>query len=175
MANMYAATDHTGITPIPSTARIEEPEPEVEMTEPPPPVPSIRETEASPLLSLPPPFPTIEEPKRPKGKYPLVRQQSAPPGSLLPPRSTLSPLPKLPPQRPIINARDGLSDLPEFPEVQLRGKSLGRKSRPNSGESTNSASLDPEATANAFRKALRTNSSNQYRRVSRYPLMNCGT
>ena len=154
---MYTATDHTGITPIPSTAKMIEPEPEVMETvpEPPPPAP-INEVEVSPLLPSSAPLPgQLEAPKRPKGRFPLVRQQTAPAGCLLPPSAPLHPLPQ----------RMSQGHHHDLPEVQLRGKSLGRKSRPNSGESNISISVDPEATAHAFRKALRTTASKKYQRV----------
>lgn len=165
-ANMYAGTgEHTGFTPVASSAKIEEPVPDIgsTMKEPKSPLPSDVDAEVSPLLlqsSLPG---QIEHQlKKPmKGKFPLVRQRSAPPGSMLPARASTPGAYN--PARPYT---DNVSGLSEFPDVQLRFKGLrGRQSRPNSGESTNSGSLDPDATAQAFRKALRTTSSNQYKRV----------
>uniref|UniRef100_A0A0P6HUM3 Sodium/hydrogen exchanger n=1 Tax=Daphnia magna TaxID=35525 RepID=A0A0P6HUM3_9CRUS len=165
-ANMYAGTgEHTGFTPIASTAKIEEPAEEVAPAEkgPTPPLPISGDGEVSPLLVQSPlPGQVVNQFKKPmKGKYPLVRQSSAPPGSMLPARS--STLGFYNPMRPY---NENVPGLPEFPDVQLRIKGIkGRQSRPNSGESTNSGSLDPDATAHAFRKALRTTSSNQYKRV----------
>lgn len=172
---MYAATvEPTGLTPIDSEAKIEDAVAETvvqpiikePVCEPSPPSAS-RDLEISPLLpqsSLPGQMEM--EPKRPKGRFPLVRQQSAPPGSLLPPRNRLSSISGASVPKPTRTNADGVTELPEFPDVQLRKKSIfGRRSRPNSGESTNSGSLDPDATAQAFRKALRTTSSNQYKRV----------
>lgn len=163
---MYAGTgEHTGFTPIASTAKIEEPAQEVVPAEkgPTPPLPISGDGEVSPLLVQSPlPGQVANQFKKPmRGKYPLVRQSSAPPGSMLPARS--STLGFYNPMRPY---NENVPGLPEFPDVQLRIKGIkGRQSRPNSGESTNSGSLDPDATAHAFRKALRTTSSNQYKRV----------
>lgn len=170
-ANMYAATgEHTGFTPVASTAKFEgqiaeglEPVPII--NEPTSPLPAVNDVEVSPLLPQSPLLGQVEQlPVRPKGRFPLVRQQSAPPGSMLPPRaSTPGAMAPIKSPRPVL---DNVAELPEFPDVQLRKKSfMGRRSRPNSGESTNSGSLDPDATAQAFRKALRTTSSNQYKRV----------
>lgn len=171
VANMYTAADHTGITPIPSTAKMIEPEPEEEAPPPEQPPPAnANVAEVSPLLPTPAPvLVEFEAPKRPKGRFPLVRQQTAPAGCLLPPSAPLQPL-------PLRMNQDRLAELPEFPEVQLRGKSLGRKSRPNSGESTTSSSMDPEATAHAFRKALRSTASKKYQRVRKFVFCwHCGT
>lgn len=167
---MYAAPgEHTGFTPVASAAQIEEPDPEAVPTiikEPTSPLPAVNDVELSPLLPPQSPLPgQVTQPAavRPKGRYPLVRQQSAPPGSMLPVRGFTPGVVVSKP--PVLN---NLPELPEFPDVQLRKKSFrsqSRRSRPNSGESTNSGSLDPDATAQAFRKALRTTSSNQYKRV----------
>lgn len=169
---MYAgANEPTGFTPVNSQAKIEDAsviadiqsQAKEPICEPSPPTAS-RDLEISPLLPQSPLPGQVEmEPKRPRGRFPLVRQQSAPPGSLLPPRSSMSGALLA---KPIRTNVDAVAELPEFPDVQLRKKSIfGRRSRPNSGESTNSGSLDPDATAQAFRKALRTTSSNQYKRV----------
>ncbi|KAI9561927.1 hypothetical protein GHT06_012889 [Daphnia sinensis] len=165
-ANMYAGTgENTGFTPVASTAKIEEPAPEVapKAKEPTSPLPISGDVEVSPLLVQSPlPGQVAHQFKKPmRGKYPLVRQSSAPPGSMMPARASTPG--SYNPVRPYNENVPGLS---EFPEVQLRIKGIrGRQSRPNSGESTNSGSLDPDATAHAFRKALRTTSSNQYKRV----------
>ena len=173
-ANMYAGTgEHTGFTPIASSAKIEDPDPDVEITtkepwkDPATAQPIRGDVEDSPLLPQSPlPGQVVQQGKIRsfKGKFPLVRQQSAPPGSMqLPVRASSTPGAYNPSRQNNENV-SGLQA--EFPDVQLRIKSLrGRQSRPNSGESTNSGNLDPDATAQAFRKALRTTSSNQYKRV----------
>lgn len=166
---MYAGTgEHTGFTPVASSAKIEEPAPDPDPTtaikEPVSPTPVRGDVEVSPLLPQSPLPGQVEvQTKRPKGRYPLVRQQSAPPGSMLPARASTPGSTTSRAMRPNL---DNVAELPEFPDVQLRKKSMmGKRSRPNSGESTNSGTLDPDATAQAFRKALRTTSSNQYKRV----------
>jgi len=128
-------------------------------------LPSANDVEGSPLLPITPlPLPGQVERQTitPLKKFPLVRQQSAPPGSRWVTASAVG--------REQHSSQHGKNENPnenpEFPGVQLRRqKSLTRRSRPNSGESTNSGSLDPEATAQAFRKALRSTSNNQYKRV----------
>ena len=163
---MYHGTgEHPDITPVPSNAKMEEPTPDVVevFKEPASPALPVRgDVEVSPLLPQSP-LPgqvDLTQAKRPKGRYPLVRQQSAPPGSMLPARASTPGAVSFKPQM------RGINELSDFPDVQLRKKSfMGKRSRPNSGESTNSGNLDPDATAQAFRKALRTTSSNQYKRV----------
>jgi hypothetical protein len=168
VANMYAGPgEHTGFTPVASSAKMEDPQPDAELTtkEPMCALPIRGDVEDSPLLPQSPlPGQVQSQTKRSfKGKFPLVRQQSAPPGSMLPTRASTPGSSN--PQR--TNNENVMSLHAEFPDVQLRIKGFrGRQSRPNSGESTNSGNLDPEATAQAFRKALRTTSSNQYKRVT---------
>lgn len=173
---MYAGTgEHTGFTPVASSAKIEDPEPEMEKTtkepwkDPASALPIRGDVEDSPLLPQSPLPGQVEQQKTKrsfKGKFPLVRQQSAPPGSMQLPVRASTPG-SYNPSRPNNENVTGLQA--EFPDVQLRIKGLrGRQSRPNSGESTNSGNLDPDATAQAFRKALRTTSSNQYKRVTIY-------
>lgn len=174
---MYAAPgEHTGFTPVASAAKMEESDPEAVPTiikEPTSPLPAVNDVELSPLLPPQSPLPgQVTQPAvRPKGRFPLVRQQSAPPGSMLPVRGLTPGVTVSKPPPPVLN---NLPELPEFPDVQLRKKSFrnSKRSRPNSGESTNSGSLDPDATAQAFRKALRTTSSNQYKRVHDNPTKN---
>jgi hypothetical protein len=126
-------------------------------------LPSVNEVEGSPLLpSTPLPGQVERQTITPLKKFPLVRQQSAPPGSRWVTASAVGRDQHLSQQ----GKNENINEIPEFPGVQLRRqKSLTRRSRPNSGESTNSGSLDPEATAQAFRKALRSTSNNQYKRV----------
>jgi hypothetical protein len=166
-ANMYAGQgEHTGFTPVASSAKMEDPEPELTTKEPISALPIRGDVEDSPLLPQLSPLPGQVQPQSKrsfKGKFPLVRQQSAPPGSMLPMRSS-TPGANNPART---NNENVMALLAEFPDVQLRIKGFkGRQSRPNSGESTNSGNLDPDATAQAFRKALRTTSSNQYKRVT---------
>ena len=154
---MYAATGHTGITPIPSSACI------VPIATA---IPFSEIKERSPLLASVPP-PKEESAKRLlKGKYPLVRQQSAP---------TFNQRPKDLNLTQTRNEAVHFSDAPASPgvEVELRKKKpLGDDfSRPNSSEIARRTitPLDPEDTAKAFRKALRSSNTGFYKRVH-YPL-----
>ena len=148
-ANLYAATGHTGITPVPSSANFETKGSNS----------SQSEVEETPLIPLAPQPSAIELDRRISHlRNPLVRQRSAP-SSMNPPRSAGCPT-----SVEAVN-REIIANLPEFADVQLRSKSR-RKSRPSSGDSGDSVVLDPEATAQAFRKALRSTSVGQYKRVN---------
>lgn len=166
---MYAGTgDQIGFTPVSSAAKIEDPVPDntsIEVKESVPVVPANGDAEVSPLLpQLPLPGQVEESTKKITGRFPLKRQQSAPPGSFFANRASTPGSFKLKNVRPVV---DSVAEIPEFPDVELRKKNfVGRRSRPNSGESTHSGSLDPDVTAQAFRKALRSTSSNPYKRVN---------
>ena len=159
---MYVATGHTGMTPISSTNNLAS---TVDM--------DTSVVEETPLLAIAAHLSSdeaIDVEQRPvrKGlgtanRNPLVRQQSAPPAFNPPPSATS-----------IGSNSDSLGD---FPDVQLRRKGSGRKSRrsvASSGESGESSiGLDPQATDQAFRKALRSSSIGPYKRVSFISIFPC--
>lgn len=167
----YAANLYTGgLTPIPSTVQMEEEDanPEEEMLTIKKPIPATPPTsrantqvsadgsvELSPLIPQSTlPGQTVQSPlPKGRGRFPLIRQQSAPPESFF---SRMGP-----PQ----NSVDSGHFLPEFPNVQLRKKGDERKSRPSSGESGASLALDPDTANSLLRKALRSSKSTQYKGV----------
>lgn len=170
-ANLYT----TGMTPIPSTVKMEDTLPQ-EDEEPPeeealpvktpvtttPPATILNTqsgvdgtVESSPLIQLSsePRTGVQTAPSRERGRYPLIRQQSAPPESFFSRTGVRQ------------SSLESGQNLSEFSNVELRKKD-NKKSRPNSGESGSSALFNPDATEKALRKALRSSRSSQYKGVS---------
>lgn len=172
----YAANLYTGgLTPIPSAVQMEDVIPEEERVDSEEemitiqtPIPATAVTsradtqvsvdgsvELSPLIpqsTVPSQTVQSAQPQR-RGRFPLIRQQSAPPESFF---SRMG---------PSQNSVDSGHFLPEFPNVQLRKKGDERKSRPSSGESGASLALDQDTANSLLRKALRSSKSTQYKGV----------
>ena len=133
---MYVAADNTGMMPALGAVNLRSTENNA----------FSNAVEDTPLLAQQPGKQIILEnhAMRTLRHSPLVRQSSAPP-SINPPPSS--------------------SQFADLPDVQFRRK--GRPSLASSGTSSGSSqTLDPEVTAQAFRKALRSSSISQYKRVS---------
>ena len=166
-ANMYAATGHTGITPIPSSARIEpvaETDAETDVAAAAAAAAAVAAAaataaagaplEKTPLLGLaappavPPALsvspPAVSAAPRPRGKFPLLRQQSAPLFLLSAPRSEPS-------------LADGAVD------SRLRGVATEKPS--NGVDAASPLEQTPLAADQALRRALRNSNSEQYKRV----------